>query len=53
MFQPGEHVLTMSLRQVWDSRRERADEVLDAFGPFAGARRRPVQERFERHADDG
>ncbi|PYR18127.1 MAG: hypothetical protein DMF95_11625 [Acidobacteria bacterium] len=52
MFQPGEHVLTMSLRQVWDSRRERADEVLDAFGRFPGGRR-TLQERFECHADDG
>ncbi|HYT66712.1 MAG TPA: hypothetical protein VEL51_09855 [Vicinamibacterales bacterium] len=53
MFQRGEHGLTMSLRQVWDFRRERANEVRDAFGPFAGGRRGAVQERFERHADDG
>ena len=42
----------MSLRQVWHSRRQRADEVVDAFGWFAIGRRRPVQERFKRHADN-
>jgi hypothetical protein len=50
MFQRGEHVLTMSVRQVRDTRRKRADEVLDAFGRFPG-RRRTLQERFEGHAD--
>ena len=42
----------MSLREVWHSRRQRADEVVDAFGWFAIGRRRPVQERFKRHADN-
>jgi hypothetical protein len=50
MFQRGEHVLTMPVRQVRDARRKRADEVLDAFGRFPG-RRRALQERFEGHAD--
>ena len=35
---------------VWDSRRQRSDEVFDAFGRFPGGRRIP-QERFERHPD--
>jgi hypothetical protein len=48
--QRGEDVLTMSLRQDWDSRRQRSDEVLDVFGRFPGSRR-ILQERFERHPD--
>ena len=52
MLQPSEDVLTMSLRQVRHSRRQRADEVLDASGCIAIARRRALQERLERHADD-
>ena len=42
----------MALRQVRDARRERADEVLDAFHRLPGSRR-TVQERFKRHAHDG
>ena len=34
MLQRRENVLTMSLRQVGDSRPQRADEVLHAFGSF-------------------
>jgi hypothetical protein len=34
MLQRRENILTMSLRQVRDSRRQRADEVLQAFGAF-------------------
>ncbi len=42
----------MSLREVWHARRQRADEVLDAFGWSAVGRRRSLQERLERHADN-
>jgi hypothetical protein len=42
----------MSLREVWYARRQRAEEVLDAFDWFAVRRGRSLQERLKRHADD-
>jgi hypothetical protein len=52
MLQRGEDVLAMSLRQVRDSRRQGADEMLRAFGWLAVVRRRSLQKCFERHAND-
>jgi hypothetical protein len=52
MLQRRENVLTMSLRQVGDSRRQRADEVLHPFGSFTVGRRCSLKERLECHADD-
>src|SRR6266540_6892951 len=42
----------MSLREVRDPGRQRADEILDACGAFTVHRRRVLKERVERHADD-
>lgn len=52
MLQRGEDILTMSFCQVWYSRRQRANEVPDPLGLFAIGLRRPLQERFKRHADN-
>jgi len=52
MLQRGEDVFAMSLREVRHSRRERADEVLDAFCRPRRGWGRCLQERFERHPDD-
>jgi hypothetical protein len=42
----------MSFRQVRDSRRQRADEVIHAFRWLMVGRRRSLKERLERHAND-
>jgi hypothetical protein len=42
----------MSLGQVGDSRRQRADEVFYAFGAFTVSWRLSLKERLERHAND-
>ena len=42
----------MSLGQIRHSRRQRAEQVLNAFGRFTIGRRRSLQERFERHPND-
>ena len=42
----------MSLRQIGDSRRERAEEMGHPIGRFSVNRRRFVKERLERHADN-
>ncbi len=42
----------MSLRQVRNSGRQRADEVLHAFGRFPGDRRCSLKKRLERHPND-
>jgi hypothetical protein len=52
MLQRGEDVLTMTLRQIWHSRRQRTDEVLDAVSRLPVRRRRSLQKRFERLPDD-
>jgi hypothetical protein len=42
----------MSLGQIRHSRRERTEQVLNAFGRFTIGRRRSLKERFERHPND-
>ncbi len=42
----------MSLGQIRHSRRQRAEQVLNAFGRLTIGRRRSLQERFERHPND-
>ena len=52
MLQRSDDVLAMSLRQIRHSRRQRAEQVFNAFGRFPIGRRSRLQKRFERHPDD-